>query len=480
MPRMNYRGSEMRAALAALPDVDAWGDGAGAGAARGSGSGGPAGDADPIADRFARAAWAVVAEPGDRIAGRLRAAFGAQAALELVEREAPPEEVAELAAAGGDPELLAGAAWSTAWREALDRWRPRVERRLVDRALAQAARFRCGIATPADPDWPSPVDDLGPHAPVLLWYRGDRALLGVLSAGIAIVGARAATGYGEHVTAELAGGVADRGRAVISGAAYGIDGIAHRAALGGGGLTAAVMAGGLDRFYPSGHDRLLERVVQRGIALAEVPCGTAPTKWRFLQRNRIIAALAAATVVVEAGWRSGSLNTARHALQLGRPVGVVPGPVTSPASAGCHRMLRTDPVVCVTTVEEVLELAPLEVESPHPPGLHGPDLDATRSETGDPDGAARSDPESVRTRLLDALSERAARTPAQLAVASGLALDRVRAELGLLELDGRVRERARGWVRVAQDRPTPGAQSPGAQTAARQAPDGHAPDRRAG
>ena len=146
---------------------------------------------------------------------------------------------------------------------------------------------------------------------------------------------------------ESSAGLVDRGFTIVSGAAYGIDGMAHRAALASGGTTVAFLAGGVDRFYPLGHEALLGRIAEQGAVVAELPCGSAPTKWRFLQRNRLIAAATEATIVLEAGMRSGSLNTAGHAAALGRPLGAVPGPVTSPASAGCHRLLREYDAVCV-------------------------------------------------------------------------------------------------------------------------------------
>jgi DNA processing protein len=157
---------------------------------------------------------------------------------------------------------------------------------------------------------------------------------------------------------ETVSAIAEAGVAIVSGAAYGIDGMAHRSALAVGGTTMAFLAGGVDRFYPSGHDALLGRIMDSGLVLAEAPCGYAPTKWRFLLRNRLIAASSQATVVMEAGWRSGSLNTANHAATLCRPLGVVPGPVTSASSAGCHRLLREYDAVCVTTASEMLELLP--------------------------------------------------------------------------------------------------------------------------
>ena len=198
------------------------------------------------------------------------------------------------------------------------------------------------------------LGDLGDHAPLALWLRGDAAALS--GAGVAIVGARASSSYGEHVATELASELAGEGWTIVSGGAYGIDGTAHRAALRAGGITVAVLAGGIDRAYPAGHAQLFDRIAASGALVSEVACGGAPTRWRFLERNRIIGALADATVVVEAGWRSGSLNTAGHAAALGRPLGAVPGPVTSAASAGCHRLLREYDARCVTSAADVREL----------------------------------------------------------------------------------------------------------------------------
>ena len=363
---------------------------------------------EQIAERSARARWSAIAEPGDADAGRLIATLGPVEALAWLEAEA---------AAGLADATLA---------EAVDRWHPRIRQVDTPLHLRQAARFGARLVIPGDAEWPTGLDDLGAHAPAALWVRGGAGLLGRLDRSIAIVGARAATGYGEHVTVEVTSGLVDRGFAIVSGAAFGIDGAAHRAALASGGSTVAFLAGGVDRFYPSAHETLLTRIVDRGAVVSEVPCGTAPTKWRFLQRNRLIAAASRATVVVEAGWRSGSLNTAGHAAQLGRPLGAVPGPVTSSASAGCHRLIREYDAVCVTTAQEMAELVdPASAARPH---------------TGDPS------PE--RTRVLDALT-RTGRDLTRLAAISGMSIDAVRAELGMLELDGLATEGPGGWRLVS-------------------------------
>ena len=396
-------------------------------------------DHDEIADRFARAAWTTIAEPGDRDAGVLLATLGSVAGLE---RLATGVEAEMLAAELAD--LDSGVERSPDhWADALKRWKPRAGPAATLLALRQASRFGMRMLVPGDDAWPQQLDDLESHAPFALWVRGDAAKLAGLDRSIALVGARAATGYGEHVTIEAASGLVDRGFAIVSGAAYGIDGAAHRAALASQGITVAVLAGGLDRFYPSGHEQLLTRIVDRGVVIAEVPPGTTPTKWRFLLRNRLIAALSGATVVVEAGWRSGSLNTAGHAATLGRPVGAVPGPVTSAASAGCHRLLREFAAICVTTPDEMAELVP----APNPLGEV---LDERPAKADD--GPSRdSDPTGSRVRVLDTVSDRTPRRVERIAELSGLATDRVRAELGLLELDGRVLERPSGWMRRKQD-----------------------------
>lgn len=382
-------------------------------------------DREAVAERFARAAWSLVAEPGDGDAGALVANLGAESAMGAL-----------IARSRG--EVAPGSAVIA--EAALARWRGRVDAARVRLVLRQAARFATALIVPGDEDWPSGLADLGDHAPLALWVRGDRRRLGALRRSIALVGARAATAYGEHVAMESAAGLVDRGVAIVSGAAFGIDGAAHRAALASQGLTAAFLAGGVDRFYPAGHDQLLRTIERHGVVISEVPCGVAPSRWRFLQRNRLIAAVSGATVVVEAGWRSGSINTAHHAAQLGRPIGVVPGPVTSSASAGCHRLLRESDAICVTTAAEMAQLLG-EEEPPADPG--------------GADGGAATAPSATRVRLLDAMSTTSGRDVERLAVISGLAPDRVRAELGLLELEGAVRLRPSGWIRaVAERRPT--------------------------
>jgi DNA processing protein len=224
--------------------------------------------------------------------------------------------------------------------------------------LEVAARFGMRLVCPGDDEWPVGLDDLAAlDADCLgLWVRGPLRLDEVARQAVAVVGTRAATEYGEHVALELSVGLAERGWTVVSGLAYGIDAAAHRGALAAPGATVAVLACGADVAYPKGNRGLYERIVADGAVVSEHPPGAAPQRARFLVRNRLIAALSAGTVVVEAAPRSGARSTARHAGELFRHVMVVPGPVTSSLSAGCHQLLRDRPdSVLVTKVDEVIE-----------------------------------------------------------------------------------------------------------------------------
>jgi len=261
-------------------------------------------------------------EPGDYAAGHLANAVGPVEAVDMLVREKvaiPSQEHAEL----------------------VRRTKPRFQPTIVDDVLRLCERSDVDILTRDDAEWPTEqFAPMGDQAPFVLYVRGNAWALAMERQNrVAIVGARAATSYGEHVTGELVAGLV-KDHVIVSGAAYGIDGAAHRMAVAAGGSTVAFLAGGVDRPYPAGHANLIERIADSGAVVSEVPPGSAPTKWRFLQRNRLIAALGDASIVVEAGYRSGSLNEAGHARAFGRPIGAVPGPITSAASAGCHRLIR--------------------------------------------------------------------------------------------------------------------------------------------
>lgn len=296
----------------------------------------------PDAERLARIVLSHVVEPGDADACRLVAQWSA---IELLDR------ITSAGATCG-PRLLG-------WRErtgAVDR----------DALLAAADEVDARYVCPGDAEWP---DRLGPSGlaglalsgdrrggpPFGLWLRGQGDLARLAASSVAIVGSRASTPYGDRVAGQLAHGCAGGEVITVSGGAYGIDGAAHRGALAADRPTIAVLASGVDRLYPSGHAALLRRIADDGIVVSEAAPGAAARKARFLTRNRLIAALTGGTVVVEAALRSGSLNTARWAADLGRPVMGVPGPVTSAMSAGVHELLRQTDAVIVTDPAEVLE-----------------------------------------------------------------------------------------------------------------------------
>ena len=211
------------------------------------------------------------------------------------------------------------------------------------------------VLVAGDAEYPSQLQDLA-EPPLALWVRGPLDLRTTALRSAAVVGARACTAYGERVTADLAAGLAEQGWAVVSGGAFGIDAAAHRAALGVGGPTVAVLACGVDVAYPRAHDALLCRIADTGLVISELPPGSPTLRHRFLARNRLIAALTAGTVVVEAALRSGAMATANRAHEVGRVVMAVPGPVTSMASGGTNRMLHEQSARAVVDAEQVVAL----------------------------------------------------------------------------------------------------------------------------
>lgn len=299
------------------------------------------------------------------------------------------------------------------------------------------------LITPDDDEWPllafAAFGGAGARPrggpPLVLWARGPARLDDVVQRAAAVVGTRASTAYGEQVAADLAAGLVQRDVAVVSGGAYGIDGAAHRAALACDGITVAVLAGGLDIPYPRGHTALLHRIGQHGLLFTEYPPGIRPARHRFLTRNRLVAAVAGAAVVVEASLRSGAANTAAWARALGRVVAAVPGPVTSTASAGCHALVRNGAEL-VTRADHVVELighiGELALDEPRPTTALDGLSDAER-------------------RVYEALPGRGSATVDEIAVGSGLVPERVLGPLAILELAGLVQRQEGRWriVRAA-------------------------------
>jgi DNA processing protein len=313
----------------------------------------------------------------------------------------------------------------------------------AERDLEETAARKARLVVPEDEEWPAwqllalanaaARGVPGMTEPLGLWVRGGARLNELVQEAVAVIGARACTGYGEHVASDLAYGLAEQSVTVVSGAAYGIDGFAHRGALGANGFTVAVLACGVDVAYPAGHTELLRRIAASGAVVSEYPPGTRPARHRFLVRNRLIAALASGTVVVEAGRRSGSRNTAATTCALGRPLMAVPGPVTSAMSVGCHDLLRTTGATAVCTAADVMADA----------GRIGVDA-TTRSDEPlrSTDGLDR-----VMLRVHEELPSRGGMSAERIAVGSGVPLSRVRALLPELELLGLVQKCEAGWCR---------------------------------
>lgn len=324
------------------------------------------------------------------------------------------------------------------------RWNRRMERTLNAEAHMAAT---CGawLVTPADPLWPPQLNDLGPTRPYGLWCRGDsRHLMDLASApSVALVGSRDPSIYGTEATTHLAAELARRGYTVISGGAMGIDIAAHRAALTQQGSdlpTIAFMAGGLDRLYPAQNSDALNMIVDRGLIMSEVSVGNTPTRWRFLERNRLIAALARHTIVVEARWRSGALNTARHAMEIGRTLWAVPGQINSPNSVGTNRLLRDGLAQTLTEAADILEYdaaAGFELGTEHES-----EWDRVAS------SSALDELTERQGRVWDDLSPRSYRGVDEIAAALGLSARDVMADLFHLGRCGLAESSGTSWRKV--------------------------------
>ena len=355
-------------------------------------------------EREARALFTLASEPGDERLGALIAQHGAVESVQMVARGA---------ISGAIGQRVAKALTSD------------------DLKLAMRRLDACGgiFVTPEDASWPGQLVDLDVAAPLGLWCRGvgDLRLLGQHS--LAVVGARAATAYGERIASEVGSLAGQQGVTVVSGAAYGIDAAAHRGVLASGGQTIAVLACGVDVAYPSAHQGLLERIAENGLIISEAPPGVKPHKRRFLVRNRIIAALSSSTLVVEAALRSGSLSTSNWANVLGRQVWGVPGPLSSATSAGVHVGIAQGEMNIVTDLSSVLETI-----KPEPLGV--------------PYEVSAKELAILEVLQRGALSTDEVIQCVQSPETARLSAPEVLGTLTLLELQGIITQTATGWKRI--------------------------------
>jgi DNA processing protein len=395
----------------------------------------------PGEQKLARAALTYLAEPGDPALGAL---------LGICE----PAEVLAAIKADMLPATGPGCGDSPASREALERalgrWRARLPVLPGDADVVAACRDGVRLIGPGDAEWPGVLDQLGQARPYALWLRGRADLASACPRSVSMVGSRAATGYGAHVAGEIAAELGEQGWVVVSGGAYGIDAAAHRGALATQGSTIAVLACGVDYPYPAGHAELFSAIAADGLVISEWPPGRRPARMRFLTRNRVIAALSCGTVIVEAGERSGALNTARHAASLGKPLMAVPGPVTSAQSAGCHWIMREWGATCVTRAADIIEmLTPIGDNGAPAGGPAAAAPDARPAPAGrvvpDPAAPSRDDLDIDSARVLDALPARGGAGPATIAVEAGVDLDTVLRCLGSLAGCGFIERCDGGW-----------------------------------
>ncbi|MER7847215.1 DNA-processing protein DprA [Kitasatospora sp. NPDC096077] len=291
----------------------------------------------PEPERLARVLLTRLSEPGDAVVGRWLGQLPAVEVVRAIREGVVPDHP------GLDAARLA------AYQARLPGLDPADD---LKRVRDVGGRF----IIPGDTEWPSQLDDLGDGRPIGLWTTGTGSLRLLALRSVAVVGSRACTAYGAHVAGELSAQLAERGWVVVSGAAYGIDAAAHRGALAVGGMTIAVLACGVDVAYPKGNAELIRRIGVQGLLVSELPPGEHPNRFRFVLRNRVIAALTRGTVVVEAALRSGALSTARRARELNRHTMGVAGPVTSELSAGVHALIRSGGATLVTEAAEITEL----------------------------------------------------------------------------------------------------------------------------
>lgn len=388
-------------------------------------------------ESYARAALTYLAEPADLTLGALIRACGAARTLAAIKAGRYPDLTQDRPAGPVGPAGLSGAVRAAAVR-AMRRWQVRLSEVPDAEEVSGVCRAGIRLACPGDPEWPGQLTDLGDAQPYALWLRGNADLRFSCLRSVAIVGSRAATAYGSYVASEFAASVAARGWAVVSGGAYGVDAAAHRGALGAEGVTVAVLACGVDVPYPAGHKDLLDAVAAQGVVVSEWPPGRNATRLRFLIRNRVIAALAPGTLVVEAGRRSGAVNSARHARDLNRALMAVPGPVTSDLSAGCHHIIREWQGTLVTSAAEVIECLSPVAAAPGQSQL-------TPSRAAAPAVLNRDELDQEAAAVLDALPSRGGMGPSRIAHRAGLDPATVVRCLGALAAGGFAERCEQGW-----------------------------------
>ena len=370
----------------------------------------------------AAATWSLLCEPGDSMAGMLRRILGTEESLFEIRKAKSAKDLLELL----PEDHFRAPEFVSTLEDSLECWKRRLKIVNVDKSLEVLASIGGYLLTPESNSWPKGLFDLGDAAPAALWVRGNPIVL-ANPRTISVVGSRIASAYGLEVTNDLVQAVVAKDYVVVSGGALGIDAKAHQSAMDAGGKTIAVMAGGPDRLYPPRNLDLFQEIQHSGLLISEMPPGAAPARWRFLQRNRLIAAMGQATIVIEAGFRSGSINTAGHANELDRPVGAIPGPINSTRSAGCHRLIRERRAELISTPADLFELLNVRNVNEDKPQF---DLNASQ------------------LRALDSLAH-FEQSIERVAGISGMTLSEAGYTLGSLQKLGLVSRTSNGWVKFS-------------------------------
>jgi len=370
----------------------------------------------------AAATWSLLCEPGDSMAGMLRRILGTEESLFEIRKAKSAKDLLALL----PEDHFRAPEFVSTLEDSLECWKRRLKIVNVDKSLEVLASIGGYLLTPESSSWPKGLFDLGDAAPAVLWVRGNVQVLDNPRT-ISVVGSRISSAYGLKVTNDLVQAVVAKDYVVVSGGALGIDAKAHQSAMDAGGKTIAVMAGGPDRLYPPRNLDLFQEIQHSGLLISEMPPGTAPARWRFLQRNRLIAAMGQATIVIEAGFRSGSINTAGHANELDRPVGAIPGPINSTRSAGCHRLIRERRAELISTPADLFELLNLRNVNEDKPQF---DLNASQ------------------LRALDSLAH-FEQSIERVAGISGMTLSEAGYTLGSLQKMGLVSRTSNGWVKFS-------------------------------
>lgn len=372
--------------------------------------------------------WCAVSEPADPDVHVVRSFLGDEEAMSWVKSE----RLEPL-----PPELWSSQQQVKRWTRAYERWHPRSMSANPDSDLAMLHELHGSFIIPGDARWPDSLSILGEKQPWGLWVWGDLPQ----ARSCAIVGARASTNYGNYHAHEIASELAQNNVDVISGGAFGIDIAAHRGSCEAGGRTFAVMAGGLGELYPASHAHDFRTFVDSGGGIiSEVPPMWRPARWRFLERNRLVAALSHVTVVIEAGLRSGALSTARQAMEMGKEVGALPGMVTHEMSTGCHELLRNGASL-IRHGQDIVDMMPGWNSAQRQDLLFGSPVEEDH-------GIAAL--EWTHRRVWEALPKRGSMSLNRLTTESGLSRSDLFSALAVLEVEGYIASTPHGWKRVEQ------------------------------